>query len=92
MKYLEQFRFAYKRAFRLSSILNVLLIAAAVVGLWQTLASAVELRVVGSTDSTTTYRLDMDLNQIVYVECVSAYGGEPTLGYLSNELALTCPS
>ncbi|EDX83531.1 hypothetical protein S7335_711 [Synechococcus sp. PCC 7335] len=91
-KYLRQFRFAYKRAFRLSLILNALLIVMAVITFLQTPASAVTLRVVGSTDSSTTYRLDVDLEQIVYVRCVSAYGGEPSLGYLSNELALTCPS
>lgn len=92
MKYLGQFKFVYKRAFRLSLILNALLIVATVVIFWQTPASAVALRVIGKIDNSTSYGLEVDLGQIVYVRCTSAYGGEPTLGYLSNEPALTCPS
>jgi hypothetical protein len=82
---------SYKRALRLSLLLNFMLIVMAIVVWTQSPAAAVTLRVIGVVDSTTSYRLDVDVNQIVYVSCVSAYGGEAELGYLRNEQALTCP-
>lgn len=92
MQRLSTFKFSYTRAFRLSLLLNVLLIVASIVLIFQTPTSAVTLRTIGSTDTTTSYSLDVDVNEIVYVNCVGAYGGEAQLGYLRNAQALTCPS
>lgn len=92
MKLLSKIRLSNKGAFRLSLLLNLVLIVLSIVIFLQSPVAAVSLRVIGTVDGTTSYRLDVDVKEIVFVSCVSAYGGEAKLDYLRNEQALTCPS
>lgn len=91
MQFFSAFRFSYARAFRVSLLINVVLIVASIVMFFHAPVSAVTLRVVGSADDTTSYRLDVESDEIIYVYCADRSGTEAQLGYLSNVQALTCP-
>lgn len=82
-------RFNYKQAFRLLLWFNAVLVVVGIV-LLKSPAMAVNLEVVGKTGNNTSYYLHMRSSDIVYVECGGS-ASEASLGYLSNQQALTCP-
>lgn len=90
MKIGSQVKFDYKQAFRLSSWFNIALIVVGIVVFLHSPAKAINLEVIGKVDNTTSYYLHMDSTAIVYVEC-SGSTSEASLGYLSNQQAVTCP-
>lgn len=82
-------KFKYKQAFQISVLVNLILL---VMGLLLLINSPVEaaakLSRIGSTGQTTSYKLQMTKNDIVFTYCPN---DEPNLGYLRNQKALTCP-
>ncbi|MFH7025745.1 MAG: hypothetical protein ACHBN1_10140 [Heteroscytonema crispum UTEX LB 1556] len=88
MKIQYKSKLNYKQAFKLSLVINGVLLA---IGLLlfinsPTLAAA-RLSRIGSTGQTTSYKLRTTNKDIVFVECNN---GTPNLGLLSNQEALTC--
>lgn len=78
-----------KLSLRLSIFMNVVLLVIGLVLLINSPGEAApKLSAVGSTASSASYNLEMGQNDIIYVYCPS---DEPTLGYLSSQMALTCP-
>lgn len=75
----------YKLAFRLSVLVNLMLL---LMGLVFLINSSVEAAPKLSSIGSNSYNLNMGKNDIIYVYCPR---NEPNLGYLSNQMALTCP-
>jgi hypothetical protein len=90
MRFQPKFKLNYKQAFRLSLLANALVL---VIGLLLFVQSpgeaAVRVTRIGSAGKIVSHKLQMAKTDIVFVECNT--GAEPKLGYLRNQLALTCP-
>ncbi|HEY9611761.1 hypothetical protein [Allocoleopsis sp.] len=90
MRFQPKFKLNYKQAFRLSLLANALVL---VIGLLLFVQfpgeAAVRVTRIGGAGKTVSHKLQMAKTDIVFVECNT--GAEPKLGYLRNQLALTCP-
>lgn len=91
MKFQQKFKFNYKKAFQLSLLVNTLVLVIGWLLLVQSPVGAVaNLTRIGRAAKTTSYKLQMDKTDIVFVYCKTA-SVEPTLGTLRNQKSLTCP-
>ena len=80
----------YKKIFKLPLLVNALVLVIGLLLLAQSpVGAVVRVNRIGSSGRVTSHRLQMAKTDIVFVECTT--GSEPKLGYLSNQLALTCP-
>lgn len=90
MRFQPKFKLNYKQAFRFSLLANALVL---VIGLLLFVQSpgeaAVRVTRIGAAGKIVSHKLQMAKTDIVFVQCNT--GGEPKLGYLRNQLALTCP-
>ena len=92
MRFQPKFKLNYKKAFKLSLLVNALVL---VIGLLLLVQSPVGAAVrvsrigAGAAGKTVSHKLQMAKTDIVFAYCTT--GGEPKLGYLRNQLALTCP-
>jgi hypothetical protein len=90
MKFQSRFKSKSARGFKISLLISVLVLVVGGVFLLKSPADAVvRLSRIGVQGRTVSHKLQLDRTDIVYVNC--RRGGEPKLGYLSNQLALTCP-
>lgn len=90
MKFTPRFKLNYKKAFKLSLLVNALVLVIGLLLLVQSpVGAAVRVSRIGAAGKTVSHKLQMGKTDIVFTYCTT--GGEPTLGYLRNQLALTCP-
>jgi hypothetical protein len=90
MKFPSQSKLNYKQAFKFSLLVNALVLVIGLLLLVQSpVGAAVRLSRIGSAGKTVSHKLQMAKTDIIFVQCNT--GGEPKLGYLRNQLALTCP-
>ncbi len=90
MRFQPTFKLNYKQTFRLSLVVNALVLVIGLLLLVQSPGNAaVKLTRIGGAGKITSYKMQMAKTDIVFVECNT--GAEPKLGYLRNQLALTCP-
>ena len=90
MRFQPGFKLNYKKAFQLSLLVNALvLVIGLLLFLQSPVGAAVRVNRIGSSGRTASHKLQMAKTDIVFVECNT--GGEARLGYLRNQLALTCP-
>jgi hypothetical protein len=90
MRFPPKFKFNYKKALKVSLLVNALVLVIGLLLLVQSpVGAAVRVSRIGAAGKTVSHKLQMTKTDIVYVYCTT--GGEPKLGYLSNQLALTCP-
>jgi hypothetical protein len=91
MKSSRKIRFSYKQVFRVSLLLNAVLIILGTVLFLKSPASALSIDVIGSTGTSKSYKLGIVPNDIVFVYCNEGRS-TASLGYLRNTQALTCAS
>lgn len=90
MKFPPKFKLNYKKAFKLSLLVNALVLVIGLLLLVQSpVGAAVRVSRIGAAGKTVSHKLQMAKTDIVFTYCTT--GGEPKLGYLRNQLALTCP-
>jgi hypothetical protein len=90
MKFPPKFKLNYKKAFKLSLLVNALVLVIGLLLLVQSpVGAAVRVSRIGAAGKTVSHKLQMAKTDIVFAYCTT--GGEPKLGYLRNQLALTCP-
>ncbi|HEY9706612.1 MAG TPA: hypothetical protein V6D48_00240 [Oculatellaceae cyanobacterium] len=90
MKFTPRFKLNYKKAFKLSLLVNALVLVIGLLLLVQSpVGAAVRVSRIGAAGKTVSHKLQMGKTDIVFTYCTT--GGEPKLGYLRNQLALTCP-
>lgn len=90
MRFQPQFKLNYKQAFKLSLLINTLVLVIGLLLFVQSpVGATVRLTRIGSGEKTVSHKLQMGKTDIIFVQCNT--GGEPKLGYLRNQLALTCP-
>ncbi len=90
MKFPPRFKLNYKKAFKLSLLVNALVLVIGLLLLVQSpVGAAVRVSRIGAAGKTVSHKLQMAKTDIVFAYCTT--GGEPKLGYLRNQLALTCP-
>lgn len=90
MKFPPRFNLNYKKAFKLSLLVNALVLVIGLLLLVQSpVGAAVRVSRIGGAGKTVSHKLQMAKTDIVFTYCTT--GGEPKLGYLRNQLALTCP-
>jgi hypothetical protein len=90
MKFQPKFKLNYRKAFKVSLLVNALVLVIGLLLLIQSpVGAAVRVSRIGAAGKTVSHKLQMAETDIVFTYCTT--GGEPKLGYLSNQLALTCP-
>jgi len=90
MRFSSKFKLNYKQAFKIFLLVNALVLVIGLLLFVQSpVGAAVRLSRIGAAGKTVSHKLQMAKTDIIFVQCNT--GGEPKLGYLRNQLALTCP-